>query len=44
MSIARLSCFFKQIGGLTAKAGGRLLDGRTRDEQPARVAVVVARA
>ncbi len=26
--------FFKQWGGLTAKAGGRLLDGRTWDEYP----------
>jgi protein gp37 len=27
--------FFKQVGGLTPKAGGRLLDGRTWDEFPA---------
>jgi protein gp37 len=27
--------FFKQWGGRTAKAGGRLLDGRTYDEMPA---------
>lgn len=27
--------FFKQIGGRTAKAGGRELDGRTWDEMPA---------
>ncbi|WP_157254835.1 DUF5131 family protein [Nonomuraea typhae] len=26
--------FFKQVGGLTPKAGGRLLDGRTWDEFP----------
>jgi protein gp37 len=26
--------FFKQVGGLTPKAGGRLLDGRTWDEYP----------
>lgn len=28
--------FFKQIGGLTPKAGGRTLDGRTWDEMPVR--------
>jgi protein gp37 len=27
--------FFKQLGGHTSKAGGRLLDGRTWDEMPA---------
>jgi protein gp37 len=27
--------FFKQVGGLTPKSGGRLLDGRTWDEFPA---------
>ena len=27
--------FFKQWGGLTAKSGGRILDGRTWDEMPA---------
>ena len=27
--------FFKQVGGPTPKAGGRQLDGRTRDEYPA---------
>jgi protein gp37 len=27
--------FFKQVGGRTPKAGGRLLDGRTWDEFPA---------
>jgi hypothetical protein len=30
----RISLFFKQVGGLTPKAGGRLLDGRTWDEFP----------
>jgi protein gp37 len=29
--------FFKQWGGPTPKAGGRLLDGRTWDEMPQRV-------
>jgi protein gp37 len=32
----RIPLFFKQIGGLTPKAGGRLLDGRTWDQYPAR--------
>jgi protein gp37 len=27
--------FFKQVGGRTPKAGGRLLDGRTWDQMPA---------
>jgi protein gp37 len=31
--------FFKQWGGRTPKAGGRLLDGRTWDDLPARLAV-----
>lgn len=31
----RIALFFKQVGGLTPKAGGRLLDGRTWDEFPA---------
>lgn len=31
----RIPLFFKQIGGLTPKAGGRLLDGRTWDQYPA---------
>ena len=31
---ARVPFFFKQWGGPTAKAGGRLLDGRTWDEMP----------
>jgi protein gp37 len=30
--------FFKQVGGRTPKAGGRLLDGRTWDEYPAALA------
>ena len=30
----RVALFFKQVGGLTAKSGGRLLDGRTWDEYP----------
>ncbi len=29
--------FFKQWGGPTPKAGGRLLDGRTWDEMPPRL-------
>jgi protein gp37 len=29
--------FFKQWGGRTAKTGGRVLDGRTWDEMPARI-------
>lgn len=32
---ARVPFFFKQWGGRTPKAGGRLLDGRTWDEYPA---------
>jgi protein gp37 len=31
---ARVPFFFKQWGGLIAKSGGRLLDGRTWDEMP----------
>jgi protein gp37 len=31
----RVPMFFKQVGGLTPKAGGRLLDGRTWSEFPA---------
>ena len=30
----RVALFFKQVGGATPKAGGRLLDGRTWDEFP----------
>jgi protein gp37 len=33
----RIPVFFKQIGGRSPKAGGRLLDGRTWDEYPAAV-------
>ncbi|WP_326672595.1 hypothetical protein [Streptomyces canus] len=29
-----MALFVKQVGGLTPKAGGRLLDGRTWDEYP----------
>lgn len=32
----RVALLFKQVGGLTQKADGRLLDGRTGDEFPAR--------
>ncbi|MEU8632786.1 phage Gp37/Gp68 family protein [Amycolatopsis sp. NPDC048633] len=35
---ARVPFFFKQWGGRTPKAGGRLLDGRTWDEMPRRIA------
>jgi len=31
---AEVSFFFKQWGGHTPKAGGRLLDGRTHDDMP----------
>jgi protein gp37 len=31
----QIPLFFKQVGGLTPKVGGRLLDGRTWDEYPA---------
>lgn len=30
----RVAFFFKQVGGVTPKAGGRLLDGRVWDEMP----------
>jgi protein gp37 len=30
----RVQMFFKQVGGSSPKAGGRLLDGRTWDEFP----------
>jgi protein gp37 len=33
--------FFKQWGGRTAKAGGRLLDDRTYDAMPARDAAAI---
>jgi protein gp37 len=32
---ANVPFFFKQVGGRTPKAGGRLLRGRTWDEYPA---------
>jgi protein gp37 len=35
---AGVAFFFKQWGGRTPKAGGRLLDGRTWDQLPARMA------
>jgi protein gp37 len=35
-SAARVPFFFKQWGGRTPKAGGRLLGGRLHDEMPAR--------
>lgn len=31
---ARVPFFFKQVGGRTPRAGGRMLDGRTWDERP----------
>jgi protein gp37 len=34
-TILQIPLFFKQVGGLSPKAGGRLLDGRTWDEYPA---------
>jgi protein gp37 len=34
--VARVPFFFKQWGGRTPSSGGRLLDGRTWDEMPAR--------
>jgi protein gp37 len=36
---AAVPFFFKQWGGRTPKAGGRLLDGQTYDEMPERLAV-----
>lgn len=38
-ALASVPFFFKQWGGRTPKAGGRLLDGQTYDEMPATVAV-----
>jgi protein gp37 len=35
--LARRAFFFKQVGGTTPKAGGRLLDGRTWDQYPPRL-------
>ncbi|MGW6194757.1 DUF5131 family protein [Kribbella sp. NPDC055110] len=34
MSCGIVAFFFKQWGGRTPKANGRLLDGRTWDEMP----------
>ena len=34
---ASVAFFFKQVGGRTPKAGGRMLDGRTWDEMPRRL-------
>jgi len=39
--ILDVAFFFKQWGGLTPKAGGRLLDGRTWDEMPRTLAEVL---
>ena len=36
---AGVSFFFKQWGGRTPKVGGRVLDGRTWDDLPERVAL-----
>jgi protein gp37 len=36
---AEIPFFFKQWGGRTPKAGGRILDGQTYDEMPERLAV-----
>jgi len=37
--VARVPFFFKQWGGRTPKAGGRVLDGRTWDDMPSRMSV-----
>jgi protein gp37 len=37
----QVAFFFKQWGGRTAKAGGRLLDDRTYDAMPARDAAAI---
>jgi protein gp37 len=34
---SKVALFFKQVGGSTPKAGGRLLDGRTWDEYPGQI-------
>jgi protein gp37 len=34
--VAKVPFFFKQWGGITAKSGGRTLDGRTWDQMPIR--------
>ena len=36
---AEVPFFFKQWGGRTPKAGGRVLDGQTYDEMPERLAI-----
>jgi protein gp37 len=41
-SVAGVAFFFKQWGGRTPKAGGRLLDGRTWDELPVARAATLA--
>src|SRR5207253_1209467 len=41
---AGVAFFFKQWGGRTPKAGGRLLDGRTWDEFPTPITAVLAAA
>jgi hypothetical protein len=38
---ARVPFFFKQWGGVRKKRNGRLLDGQTYDEYPARIAAPV---
>jgi protein gp37 len=38
-SAAGIPFFFKQVGGRTPKAKGRMLDGRTWDEYPARTQI-----
>jgi len=38
---AGLPFFFKQWGGRTPKAGGRMLDGQTYDEMPERVPIAI---
>jgi protein gp37 len=40
---ANVPFFFKQVGGRTPKAHGRLLDGRTWDEYPTQVATATGR-
>jgi protein gp37 len=39
----RIPFFFKQVGGVRPKSGGRLLDGRTWDEMPTGAGGLVAR-
>jgi protein gp37 len=38
----QVAFFYKQAGGRTPKAGGRLLDGRTHDQMPAGTALAAA--